>query len=140
MTDSITIIKPFDAHRHLRDGTMLQAVAPFAREHFWGGIVMPNLLPPVVTAADAVTYRERIEAACEHDFSPLMTLYLTDETKPDDVAYAFENGIAVAVKLYPLHGTTNSALAVTDYNRVQNVLAVMEQIGMPLLIHPELPH
>lgn len=129
---------PWDAHRHLRDGAMLRTVAPFAAANFWGGIIMPNLVPPVVTYADVVAYRDRIRAAFDGvDFTPAMTLYLTDNTDPDDVARAYEDGVAIAIKKYPLHGTTNSDSAVTDLTKVAPVLQMMSQIGMPLCIHGE---
>lgn len=129
---------PWDAHRHLRDGTILQTVAPYAAQNFWGGIIMPNLHPPVITYADAVAYRDRIHTTLKDaDFTPAMTLYLTDNTDPDDVARAYEDGVAVAVKKYPLHGTTNSDFAVTDLAKVAPVLRMMSQIGMPLCIHGE---
>lgn len=141
-TTNITFRLPFDAHRHLRDGEILSAVARFASQHFCGGIVMPNLVPPIVTYANAVSYRQRIEEALANEqgsFRPLMTLYLTDNTDPDDVARAYEDGVAHAVKLYPLGGTTNSDSAVTNIRKVDVVLRRMEQIGMPLLIHGERP-
>tara|TARA_B100000508_G_scaffold136343_1_gene129254 strand:- start:83 stop:1198 length:1116 start_codon:yes stop_codon:yes gene_type:complete len=128
----------FDAHLHLRDGQMLGTVAPLAAKKFWAGVIMPNLVPPVVTAQDAVNYQTRIRKALgDESFEPYMTLYLTDNTDPDDVARAYESGIAVAVKKYPLHGTTNSTSAVTDLAKVTDVLQVMSEIGMPLCIHGE---
>ena len=129
---------PFDAHLHLRDGQMLGTVAPLATKNYWGGIIMPNLVPPVVTEEEALAYYDRIlDGLGQYRFTPFMTLYLTDNTSPDDVASAFESGAAIAVKKYPLHGTTNSASAVTDLSKVKDVLKVMSEIGMPLLIHGE---
>ena len=143
MTDknmtSLTIRRPDDWHLHLRDGAMLQAVLPETARHFGRAIIMPNLVPPVVTAVQAVQYRERIMAALPADmtFQPLMTLYLTEETDPDDVAAAYASGIASAVKLYPAGATTNSASGVTDFEKVRPVLERMADISMPLCIHGE---
>lgn len=143
MTDknitSLTIRRPDDWHLHLRDGAMLQAVLPETARHFGRAIIMPNLVPPVVTAEQATAYRERIMAALPHDmdFTPLMTLYLTEETDPMDVANAHANGIATAVKLYPAGATTNSASGVTDFDKVRPVLEKMADIGMPLCVHGE---
>lgn len=135
----LTIHRPDDWHLHLRDGAMLQAVLPETTRHFGRAIVMPNLVPPVVTAADAVAYRSRIEAAMPEGarFTPLMTLYLTEETDPDDVAQAFDDGVAQAVKLYPAGATTNSASGVRDFDKVRPVLERMADIGMPLCVHGE---
>ncbi len=139
MTDSITIRAPDDWHVHLRDGAMLRAVLPFTAAAFARAIVMPNLVPPVVTAADAAAYRERILKALPEgsSFTPLMTAYLRDDTDPDDIEEGFRDGVLTAVKLYPAHATTNAAAGVTDFARVRPVLARMEKIGMPLLIHGE---
>jgi dihydroorotase len=143
MTDknmtSLTIRRPDDWHLHLRDGAMLQAVLPETARHFGRAIIMPNLVPPVVTAAQAVAYRDRIIAALPRDmaFTPLMTLYLTEETNPDDVAAAHAAGIATAVKLYPAGATTNSASGVSDFEKVRPVLERMAEIGMPLCVHGE---
>ena len=116
---------------------MLKAVVPLTAAHFARAIVMPNLVPPVVTAAQAGAYRERVRAAAPSDFTPLMTLYLTEATRPDDVARAFGDGIAAAVKLYPAGATVNSEAGVRDVHRVRPVLERMERIGMPLLVHGE---
>uniref|UniRef100_UPI00404886B4 dihydroorotase n=1 Tax=Yoonia sp. TaxID=2212373 RepID=UPI00404886B4 len=143
MTDknitSLTIRQPDDWHLHLRDGAMLQAVLPQTARHFGRAIIMPNLVPPVVTAADAFAYRERIRAAVPQgaDFQPLMTLYLTEDTDPQDVAAAHAAGIASAVKLYPAGATTNSASGVSDFTKVRPVLEKMAEIGMPLCVHGE---
>ena len=136
---TITIRRPDDWHLHLRDGEMLAAVAPETARHFGRAIIMPNLVPPVVTAAQAVAYRERIMAALPGDtrFEPLMTLYLTEDTDPADVAAAFGEGIARAVKLYPAGATTNSASGVADFDKVRGVLETMAEIGMPLCVHGE---
>ena len=133
----LTIRRPDDWHLHLRDGEMLRAVAPASRA-FGRALVMPNLVPPVVTGADARAYRERILAARpDGAFHPLMTLYLTETSDPDDVERAFREGSATAVKLYPAGATTNSASGVRDLGRVRPVLERMAEIGMPLCIHGE---
>ncbi|HET7715197.1 MAG TPA: dihydroorotase [Bauldia sp.] len=139
MTDTITIRTPDDWHVHLRDGAMLRAVLPFTARSFARAIVMPNLVPPVVTTADAAAYRERILAALPDNtaFTPLMTAYLRDDTDPDDIEAGYRDGVLTAVKFYPAHATTNAAAGVTDIARVRPVLARMEKIGMPLLIHGE---
>ncbi len=135
----LTIRRPDDWHLHLRDGAMLQAVLPETARHFARAIVMPNLVPPVVTAEQARGYRNRIMAALPAGmtFDPLMTLYLTEDTDPDDVAAAFADGTARAVKLYPAGATTNSASGVADFDKVRPVLAKMAEIGMPLCVHGE---
>jgi dihydroorotase len=139
MTESITIRTPDDWHVHLRDGAMLRAVLPFTAAAFARAIVMPNLVPPVATTADAAAYRERILGALPEgaSFTPLMTAYLRDDTDPDDIEAGFRDGVLTAVKLYPAHATTNAAAGVTDFARVTSVFARMEKIGMPLLIHGE---
>ncbi|KAA9005595.1 dihydroorotase [Histidinibacterium aquaticum] len=139
MTDRLTLRRPDDWHLHLRDGAMLEGVLPDSAAHFGRAIVMPNLVPPVVTAADATAYRERILRALPEGarFEPLMTLYLTEETDPADVARAHAEGIATAVKLYPAGATTNSASGVRDMSAVRGVLEKMAEIGMPLCVHGE---
>ncbi|MBR2657516.1 dihydroorotase [Yoonia sp.] len=136
---SLTIRRPDDWHLHLRDGAMLQAVLPETARHFARAIIMPNLVPPVVTAAQAAAYRDRIMAALPDGmrFTPLMTLYLTEATDPEDVRAAHAAGIATAVKLYPAGATTNSASGVRDFEKVRPVLDVMAEIGMPLCVHGE---
>ncbi len=135
----LTIRRPDDWHLHLRDGAMLQAVLPHTAAHFARAIIMPNLVPPVVTGAQAAAYRDRIMAVLPEGmtFTPLMTLYLTEDTDPEDVAAAHEAGIATAVKLYPAGATTNSASGVRDVTKVRPVLEKMGEIGMPLCIHGE---
>ena len=135
----LTIRRPDDWHLHLRDGAMLQAVLPETARHFARAIIMPNLVPPVVTAEQARAYRSRIMDALPAGmaFEPLMTLYLTEDTDPDDVATAFADGTARAVKLYPAGATTNSASGVTNFDKVRPVLAKMAEIGMPLCVHGE---
>jgi len=139
MTNAVTIRRPDDWHLHLRDGAMLEAVLPESARHFARAIVMPNLVPPVVTAAEARAYRDRIRAALPEgaEFTPLMTLYLTEATDPRDVAAAFEAGLIAAVKLYPAGATTNSASGVRDMDRVRGVLETMAEIGLPLCVHGE---
>ncbi len=139
MTESLTLRRPDDWHLHLRDGDMLRAVAPESARHFARAIIMPNLVPPVVTGAQAAAYRERILAALPEGavFEPLMTLYLTEETDPDDVAAAHASGLIRAVKLYPAGATTNSASGVSDFGKVRPVLERMAEIGLPLCTHGE---
>ncbi|MDJ0823189.1 MAG: dihydroorotase [Paracoccaceae bacterium] len=137
--EQITLRRPDDWHLHLRDGAMLRAVAPESARHFTRAIIMPNLVPPVVTGADAAAYRDRIMAALPQDtaFTPLMTLYLTEDTDPDDVAQAHGDGIITSVKLYPAGATTNSASGVRDFDKVRPVLERMAEIGCPLCVHGE---
>ncbi|MGB7287447.1 MAG: dihydroorotase [Salaquimonas sp.] len=139
MTRTLTIKKPDDWHLHLRDGAMLEAVIGHSSRHFARAIIMPNLVPPVVTTADALAYRERILSAKPKAdfFNPLMTLYLTEQTDPEDVAAGFADGIVQAVKLYPAGATTNSASGVKDFDKVMPVLEKMAEIGMPLCVHGE---
>ncbi|MFN4272686.1 MAG: dihydroorotase [Aliihoeflea sp.] len=135
----LTIRRPDDWHLHLRDGAMLQAVLPHTSAHFARAIVMPNLVPPVVTVADAEAYRGRIMAALPqgHSFTPLMTLYLTETTNAEDVAAGFASDKIAAVKLYPAGATTNSQSGVRDIEKVYPVLERMAEIGMPLCVHGE---
>lgn len=139
MTHTITLRRPDDWHLHLRDGAMMEGVLPHSAAHFARAIVMPNLVPPVVTGDDAAAYRERILAALPEgaDFEPLMTLYLTETTDPEDVRAAAESGLVKAVKLYPVGATTNSSLGVRDFDKVRGVLEVMAEIGLPLCVHGE---
>ncbi|MBL4598980.1 MAG: dihydroorotase [Rhizobiaceae bacterium] len=136
---SITITRPDDWHLHLRDGEMLKGVLPDTSAHFRRAIIMPNLVPPVVTTADAIRYRDRIVACIPDgdDFTPLMTLYLTETTDPDDVVTGFKDGIITAVKLYPAGATTNSESGVTDIAKVLPVLEKMAEAGIPLCMHGE---
>jgi len=139
MMDRITIRKPDDWHLHVRDGAMLKAALPFTAAHFGRAIIMPNLLPPVLSVKDAIAYRNRVVAALPEGskFQPLMTCYLTDATDADDVETGFKEGVFTAVKMYPANATTNSAYGVTDFQRIRAVLARMEKIGMTFLIHGE---
>ena len=118
---------------------MLSAVCPESARHFARAIIMPNLVPPVVTGAEASAYRERILAARPEgsDFTPLMTLYLTEDTDPSDVVQAHADGIVTAVKLYPAGATTNSASGVRDFDRVRPVFEAMAEAGIPLCVHGE---
>jgi len=137
--DRLTIRRPDDWHVHLRDGAMLEAVAIHTARQFARAIVMPNLVPPVTTAAAAIAYRRRILAAlpAELGFTPLMTCYLTDATDADDLAAGFADGSFTAAKLYPAKATTNSAFGVTDITKLTATFERMAKIGMPLLIHGE---
>jgi len=135
----ITITRPDDWHLHLRDGLALSAVLPHSARQFARAIVMPNLRPPVTTVSAAAEYRQRILAALPAgaEFEPLMTLYLTDNTPADEIRRAVDSGFVKAVKLYPAGATTNSDAGVTDLARCDAALAVLEESGMPLLVHGE---
>jgi dihydroorotase len=138
MTQSITITRPDDWHLHVRDGAALAAVVPDTARQFARAIIMPNLKPPVTTAAQAVAYRQRIRAAVPAgtDFEPLMTLYLTDTLPPEEIVRAKAAGV-VALKLYPAGATTNSDAGVTDLRKTYPTLEAMQRAGMPLLVHGE---
>jgi len=132
---------PDDFHLHLRDGAMLAGIAPESARDFARAIIMPNLVPPVVTGAQAEAYRSRIRAALKGaEFTPLMTLYLTEATDPADVVAAHRAGIVTAVKLYPAGATTNSQSGVRDFDRVRPVLEAMAEAGVPLCVHGEVTH
>jgi dihydroorotase len=137
--NSITITRPDDWHLHLRDGATMASVLPHTARQFARAIVMPNLKPPVTTTAQALAYRDRILAALPPgmDFEPLMTLYLTDNTAPEEIMRATESGLIHAVKLYPAGATTNSDAGVTDLRKCYRALEAMQQVGMPLLVHGE---
>jgi dihydroorotase len=136
---TITITRPDDWHLHLRDGAEMAAVLPDTANRFARAIVMPNLKPPVTSVELARAYRDRILAALPTglEFAPLMTLYLTDHTTPQEIERAKSSGFVHAVKLYPAGATTNSQSGVTDLKKVSTVLAAMEAIGLPLLVHGE---
>ena len=138
----LTLRRPDDWHLHLRDGAMLKAVLPETARDFGRAIIMPNLVPPVVTGADAAAYRDRILAVMPDgaDFTPLMTLYLTEETDPADVELAHASGLITAIKLYPAGATTNSASGVRDFDKVRPVLEKIAEIGLPLCVHGEVTH
>ena len=135
----LVIRRPDDWHVHLRDGAMLDAVAPWTARQFARAIVMPNLEEPVISVAAAEAYRTRILTALpQHsDFTPLMTCYLVDHALPAELVRGFESGIWAAAKLYPAHATTNSAGGVTDVHTLVPALEAMQRIGMPLLVHGE---
>lgn len=137
-TDSLTLIRPDDWHLHVRDGDALATVVPHTAAQFGRAIVMPNLKPPVTTAAQAMAYRDRIRAAVPQgvDFEPLMTLYLTDNLPPDEIARAKDAGV-VALKLYPAGATTNSDAGVTDIRKTYKTLEAMQRAGLLLLVHGE---
>ncbi len=136
--DTLTLTRPDDWHLHVRDGAALQTVVPHTARQFGRAIIMPNLKPPVTTAAQAVAYRDRIRAAVPAgvDFEPLMTLYLTDNLAPDEIARAREAGV-VALKLYPAGATTNSDAGVTDIRKTYPTLEAMQRHGLKLLVHGE---
>ena len=134
----ITITQPDDWHLHLRDGEALISVAPFTARQFARAIIMPNLNPPVTTVVQAVEYLDHILAAVDGtDFEPLMTLYLTDNTSPDEIIAARKSCFIKAVKLYPSGATTNSDAGVTDIRLCDAALEEMQKAGLPLLIHGE---
>ncbi|KAG2397204.1 Dihydroorotase protein [Vigna angularis] len=136
----LTITQPDDWHLHLRDGSLLEAVLPHSAKNFGRAIVMPNLKPPITTTSAAVTYRESILKAIPTDsnFTPLMTLYLTDLTTPDEIKLAKKSGLVYGVKLYPAGATTNSQDGVTDlFGNCFSVLEEMVEQNLPLLVHGE---
>ncbi|MEM7056295.1 MAG: dihydroorotase [Pseudomonadota bacterium] len=137
--DRLVIRRPDDWHLHLRDGDMLKGVIGWSADHIGRAIIMPNLIPPVVTSSDAQAYKDRIKAALPEGsgFDPLMTLYLTEATDPIDVAAAAMDGLVHAVKLYPAGATTNSESGVRDFERVVPVLEKMAEVGLPLCVHGE---
>ena len=138
----LKIRRPDDWHVHLRDGDMLQTVVPYTSETYGRAIVMPNLAPPVTTVDAAMAYRQRILAAVPagHDFTPLMTCYLTDSLDPNEVERGFREGVFTAAKLYPANATTNSSHGVTSIDAIMPVLERMQALGMPLLVHGEVTH
>ena len=139
---NLTITRPDDWHLHLRDGAALKAVLPDTVRQFARAIVMPNLKPPVRTVADAAAYRDRIIAAIPagQQFEPLMTLYLTDTTSPEDIVAAKASQFVKAVKYYPAGATTNSDFGVTDIRKCDRVFEAMQQVDLPLLLHGEVTH
>lgn len=134
---NLTIRRPDDWHLHLRDGVMLEAVAPYSARQFARAIIMPNLVPPVTTVEAARAYRQRIKAAAGPGFEPLMTCYLTDSIDPDELERGHEQGVWIAAKLYPAGATTNSHSGVTDVRHIYPALERMEKIGMVLCVHGE---
>jgi dihydroorotase len=138
MTDTLTITRPDDWHIHFRDGAAMRSVLPDTARVFGRAIAMPNLRPPVVSVADAAAYRARLlAAAAGTSFEPLMTLYLTDNTPPDEIRRARESSFVHAVKYYPAGATTNSDSGVTELAKAYHAIAAMEEVGMPLLLHGE---
>ncbi len=139
MTDTLTITRPDDWHIHFRDGAVMQSVLPHTARVFARAIAMPNLKPPVVTVDGAAAYRDRLQAAVPAgwNFQPLMVLYLTDNTPPDEIRRAQVSGFVHAVKYYPAGATTNSDSGVTDLRRAYPAIAAMEETGLPLLLHGE---
>ena len=137
--EEIEIIKPDDWHVHFRDNEILRAVVPETSRHFARSIVMPNLVPPILNAKQAIEYKKRIEKAIPSTdtFEPLMTIYLTEETNKKDLKQAFKDEAVFAVKLYPAGATTNSDSGVKDIKKIMPILNMMAEIGMPLLIHGE---
>lgn len=140
--EGLVLLQPDDYHHHLRDEPYLEHTVPFAAAAFHRVLVMPNLVPPVTTTAMALEYRERIlkrvpPSVPEGSFFPLMTLYLTDDTTPEEIARAKESGHIYAVKLYPSGATTNSHAGVTDYDKIIPALRKMEELGILLLVHGE---
>ena len=136
--DTLTITRPDDWHLHVRDGAALEAVVPHSARQFGRALIMPNLRPPVTTAAQAVAYRDRILAAVPEGsgFEPVMSLYLTDKLPPEEIALAAEAGVR-ALKLYPAGATTNSDAGVTDIRKTYKTLEAMQKHGLLLLIHGE---
>ena len=137
-SETLTITRPDDWHLHVRDGAALASVVPHTAAQFGRAIIMPNLRPPVTTTVQALSYKERIAQAvpAAMAFEPLMTLYLTDLTPPDEIARAAEAGI-VALKLYPAGATTNSDAGVTDIRKTYKTLEAMQRAGLKLLVHGE---
>ena len=136
---NITITRPDDWHLHLRDNEYLANIVPHTAEVFSRAVIMPNLKPPVTTVEHALSYRERILGILprESSFKPLMVLYLTNNTSPDDIVNAYNNEHVHAVKYYPAGATTNSDAGVTDIKNAYPALAKMEELGLPLLVHGE---
>ena len=137
-TTTLTLTRPDDWHLHVRDGAAMHAVVPHTAAQFARAIIMPNLKPPVTTTAQALAYKARILAAVPAGvpFEPLMTLYLTDNLAPEEIARAKAAGI-VACKLYPAGATTNSDFGVTDLRKIYPVLEAMQREGLLLLVHGE---
>lgn len=138
----LKIRRPDDWHIHLRDGDMLKTVVPYTSELYGRAIIMPNLVPPVTSVDAAIAYRQRILDAVPagHDFTPLMTCYLTDTLNPDEIERGFNEKVFTAAKLYPANATTNSSHGVTSIDAIMPVLTRMEKLGMPLLVHGEVTH
>jgi dihydroorotase len=141
MTKRITLRRPDDWHLHVRDGAVLEAILPFTAKNFERAIIMPNLTPPIVRHQDASSYKARIKSVAtavgQPNFDPLMTLYLTETSDPQNIREGFEGGIITAAKLYPAGATTNSDAGVQDIEKIYPVLETLQELGMPLLVHGE---
>ena len=137
--EEVEIIKPDDWHIHFRDNEIMHAVVPETTRYFARGLIMPNLVPPVLNGNDAIKYKERIKKAIpkNNNFKPFMTIYLTEETNKENVVDAYNSGAIFAAKLYPAGATTNSDSGVKDITKIMPILQKMAEIGMPLLIHGE---
>ena len=137
--EEIEIVKPDDWHVHFRDNEILKAVVPETTRHFARSIVMPNLVPPILNAKQAIEYKQKIEKAIPStdNFEPLMTIYLTEETNKKELKQAFKDKAFFAVKLYPAGATTNSDSGVKNITKIMPILEMMAEVGMPLLIHGE---
>ncbi|GAA0556503.1 dihydroorotase [Halomonas salifodinae] len=140
--NEITLTQPDDWHLHVRDEEALDRVVPYSARQFGRAIIMPNLKPPVTTTEQALAYRQRILAAVPEGvaFEPLMTLYLTDNTAPEEIERAVASGQVHGVKLYPAGATTNSDSGVTSVDKCADAIAAMERLGLPLLVHGEVTH
>lgn len=140
--NEITLTQPDDWHLHVRDDEVLDRVVPYSARQFGRAIIMPNLKPPVTTTEQALAYRQRILAAVPEgvSFEPLMTLYLTDNTTPEEIERAVASGLVHGVKLYPAGATTNSDSGVTSVDKCADAIAAMERLGLPLLVHGEVTH
>jgi len=136
---TIEIIKPDDWHVHFRDNEILKAVVPETSRHFSRALVMPNLVPPVLSGSDALEYKKRIQDAIpfSDSFTPMMTIYLTEKTNKIELVQSFKDNLIFGAKLYPAGATTNSELGVKNINAIMPILETMAKIGMPLLIHGE---
>lgn len=142
MADCITLTRPDDWHLHVRDGNVLRYTVPATARVMQRAIIMPNLQPPVMTAEQALAYRQRIlqHVPPQYDFNPLMVLYLTDHTTPEMIVEAAKAGHIVAVKLYPAGATTNSASGVTDSGKLDDIAATLAEHDIRLLVHGEVTH
>ncbi len=140
--EEIEIIKPDDWHVHFRDNNILKAVVPETTRHFARAIVMPNLTPPILNGKQAIKYKKRIikNIPKSHNFEPLMTIYLTENTNKFELSESYQEGLVFAAKLYPAGATTNSESGVKDIKKIMPILETMSKVGMPLLIHGEVTH
>ena len=136
---ALTLTRPDDWHLHLRDGPVLTRTVSDTARQFGRAVIMPNLTPPVVTTAMAIDYKARLDAQGTR-LTPLMTLYLTDNTSAQEIQRAYDSGIVKAVKLYPAGATTNSAAGVTNIEHIYPAIEMLQELGMPLLVHGEVTH